>query len=386
MKICDLTFLYFPRGGGIKTYIDTKRAEYKKRNIDHCIIAPSTKKHDSVHIEVDGSTRVYYVPTMEITIQGVKYFFFRHFKDIEEILKKEMPHVIEIGDKFTTLFFHEKIKKLKKKIGAKVYVFSHERADNFINVAYDLYRKHSFANKIKNIFFLSFEKVLLKKFVDVADVVLCNSELTADELRPFAPGRVKIVSLGIEGSEFSREKYFDQKLRDELTENGKKKVLIHVGRIDKEKKIDLLVDFWKRIDCDRYSLVVVGGGTQESELKKIPCAKVTGYVKLEIVKKYLCASDLGVLVNDIEPFGLVALEMMAVGLPILGPDKGGLSGILKDHFSWRLPHNADAYIQALQEWEARDDKAELGKNALKEFNDHYTSSVMVDSLLSIYSA
>lgn len=384
MKICDITFLYFPRGGGIKTYIDAKRAEYKKMNIQHFIIAPETQASSAIRKEIEGSLSIYYVPSIKLSVNGVLYHIFKHFRYLQEILLEEKPDIIEIGDKFTTLFFYSKILTLKKILSAKIFVFSHERADNFIHIAYGLYKGHSFINAVKSYFFISFEKILMKKFTEVADEILCNSEFTAQEIRQYTTKPIHILSLGIEKEDFENNAYFDQTLRDKLSAFGEKKIIIHVGRLDKDKKIELLIDFAKKLDPKKYILIVVGGGSEENELKKIPCVFLTGYIKREEVRKYLSVADLGILVNNIEPFGLVALEMMASSLPILGPNQGGLFGILKESFAWKLSYSLSSYLGALQEWEKRNDKEIMKRNAREEFLVRYTSRSMVENLLKIY--
>jgi|SRR3989338_569453 len=384
MKICDITFLYFPRGGGIKTYIDTKRAEYKKMNIQHFIIAPETYASSAIRKETQGTLSLYYVPSIKLSVNGVTYYIFKHFKYLQEILLQEKPNIIEIGDKFTTLFFYSKILALKKILSAKIFVFSHERADNFMHVAYGLYRGHSFIKAVKSYFFISFENILMKKFTGAADEIICNSEFTAQEIRPYTTKPIHILSLGIEKEDFENNAYFDQTLRDKLSAFGEKKIIIHIGRLDKDKKIELLIDIAKKLDPKKYILVVVGGGSEEKEFKKILCVYLTGYIKREEVRKYLSIADLGILVNNIEPFGLVALEMMAISLPILGPNEGGLSGILKESFSWKLPYSLSSYLGALDEWEKRSDKKNMKRNAREEFLAHYTSTSMVENLLKIY--
>lgn len=386
MKICDLTFLYFPRGGGIKTYIDTKRKRLQTIGIQHCIIAPNTQETTRIRKEEKGLLRIYYLPSRRLLVNGVVYYLFTNFSDIEKVLTYERPQILEIGDKFTPLIFYKKLKKLTSRLGIKVFVFSHERADNFITTSLRLLRKHSVWNTIRFRFFLSLEKMLIKKFVGVADHIICNSGFTAEEIIPYTKKeKVHILSLGIDEESFDSKFSYDENLRKKLSENEKKKVLIHVGRLDREKRIELLRELAVKLDPKHYTFVVVGSGADENLLKKIPSVFVTGYRNQEEVKKYLFASDIGVLVNDKEPFGLVALEMMAASLPILGPCSGGLSEILKRTFAWKLPYDADAYLGALKEWEEFSHKEILKNNAHKEFMTFYTSKIMVENLLKIYS-
>lgn len=375
MKICDISALYYPHGGGIKTYIDNKRLIYKKRNTPHILLAPNVENMDKVEKVTDGSLTLYYLPSRKISFTGTPYYVFKDFDDIKKVLEEEKPEVIEIGDKMTTLFFKKRIQDLHKILDVKIFAFSHERADNFT--------KTVVGNKIIGSLLASF---VMKRFVDAVDYVITNSEFTAEEIhRRTTADKIFVVYLGIDSSGLSREEYFSQELRDKLSENGQKSLLIHVGRLDKDKKIDLLVRVAEKLDAEKYKLVIVGGGSHEKYIKDLPAVEFIGYVKYEKVKKHLAVCDLGILVNDIEPYGLVGLEMMAMELPVLGPNKGGLPSFLRPEFAWLLPYDPQAYLEALEEWsslspEEKKQKSQAAKNEVGKYSlDH-----MVDQILEIY--
>ena len=195
------------------------------------------------------------------------------------------------------------------------------------------------------------------------------------------------MELGIDAVDFIREKYFDAKLREQLSAGDKKNIIIHIGRLDKEKKIELLVEIAKKFDHEKFNLVVVGGGGHEDDLKAIKSVYFAGYVPYSEVKRYLAVSDLGILVNNIEPYGLVGLEMMAMGLPILGPNAGGLTTFLRKEFAWLLPFDSDSYLKALDDWleMADEEKSKKSQSAFLEARK-YSLEKMVDKLLSIYNS
>jgi len=385
MKICDITFLYFPRGGGIKTYIDSKNREYEKRGIEHVIIGPNEGKEAGVVKKKRGTTTLYKIASREIRSRGIIMYMFRHFSDIGTILEDERPDVLEIGDKMTTFFYGKKIRKMCRKIGIRVFVFSHERADNFIAEEYKLNRGGCVA-WIQRLYLNPFRRALMRRFVGAADAVVCNSEFTAQEVRPITKKPVHILRLGIQKEGFSKEKHFSNALYNQISCNGKKKVLIHVGRIDEDKKIGLLKEIVRKMDAKKFTLLLVGDGPEAEFFKKSKKVHFAGYVGEKDVRRYLAVSDLGILVNDIEPFGLVALEMMAMELPILGPNAGGLSGILEKGFSWKLPYDAQAYLLAMDEWYGVKNSEALGKKAREIFLKKYTSEAIVRNLLKIYKA
>jgi len=367
--------LYYPHGGGIKTYIDSKRLIYRKQNINHILIAPNFKNPGKLEKVQDGSLTTYYIPCLNITLFGTPYSIFSSFKPVAEIVEKEKVDVIEIGDKITTLLFKNKIKKLHQYGKVKIFGFSHERADNF---AKTVIGDNVIGRFVSNLF--------IKRFVGAVDAILTNSDFTGSEILKHSPSdKFFVICLGINVADFTKDKYYDQKLYNQLSENGKKSLLVHVGRLDKDKKIDLLFDFAAALDADKYKLVIAGGGAYENKLKNLPTVELIGYIPHEEVKKYLAVCSLGILVNDIEPYGLVGLEMMAMGLLILGPNQGGLTTFLRPEFSWLLPHRKSDYLAAFEEWEnlLEERKEKMSQAAVSQVQK-YTLEKMVEQLLNVY--
>ncbi|VAX31033.1 Glycosyltransferase, partial [hydrothermal vent metagenome] len=109
--------------------------------------------------------------------------------------------------------------------------------------------------------------------------------------------------------------------------NGEMKFL-YVGRISKEKNLELLADaFIETINrgfC--VDLVVVGDGPYRSELEErlsgYP-ALFTGFLEGEALSAIYASSDVFVFPSTTDTFGNVVLEAQASGLPVIVSDKGG---------------------------------------------------------------
>ncbi len=248
MKVCDISNLYYPHGGGIKTYIEDKRTVYRMRGIDHVLIAPNVEHTKELKTERNGSTVIYYMPCFKLTLFGTPYYIFSGFKKITEILKKEQPNIIELGDKTTTLLYKNSIRRLHHYFTTTIFAFSHERADNFSKTV-------TGSELIGGIM----GRIFLKRFIDSADVLLTNSAYTAEEMQPYvSTDTITVIKLGIDVTEFSKDTSYDAALYQRLSDKGTKTLLIHVGRLDTDKKIDLLVAMAAELDVKRYKLIIVG--------------------------------------------------------------------------------------------------------------------------------
>ncbi|MGV8145329.1 MAG: glycosyltransferase family 4 protein [Alkaliphilus sp.] len=146
---------------------------------------------------------------------------------------------------------------------------------------------------------------------------------------------LEIWDRGIDCKEYSPS-FKDEDLKHELLD-GRKKLLLYVGRIAHEKNLDILMKAihlvnWQRNDVQ---LVLAGDGPLANELKANAPDNVTfvGYKhSTELVKMYASA-DMFVFPSTTETFGNVVLEAMASGLPVIAPSSGGIKDNLIDNYN-----------------------------------------------------
>ncbi len=166
------------------------------------------------------------------------------------------------------------------------------------------------------------------------------------------PGKVRLAPCGVDLAKF---RPMDQKeVRRKLGLNGEK-VLLYVGRVEPLKGLDLLVETAAQIEAgeDKVRMMVVGGGGPgEPETDRVRrlaeerqvdgLIDFVGRVDHDELPLYYNAADVCVVPSFYESFGLVALESMACGTPVVASRVGGLptlvhhghTGYLK---SWRCP-------------------------------------------------
>lgn len=341
--------------------------------MEHIIIAPNSDNPQTERREMQGRVERYFLPARVIRFAGQKFFLFRKFSTIARVLNAHRPQIVEIADKVTAYFYGKKLLQLKRDFPFKIVVFNHERSDLYLESVLG-----KFASK-------KMHRWVLTPYCRIADGIICNSHFSAQEFVEFTTkAPLFILPLGIRSDWFSKEMFYDRKLRGHLSDNGKKLVVVHIGRLTPEKRVLLLRDIVLLLDPQRFVCVIVGDGPQAGFLRKCESVFFAGYGDADRVRRYLAASDVGVLVNDRESFGLVALEMMAAGLPILGPQKGGLSEILRDSFAYRLPADPQAYFRALLTLQDAELRQKMGRRARNFFLKKFTSDTMIASLLSFY--
>jgi glycosyltransferase involved in cell wall biosynthesis len=104
--------------------------------------------------------------------------------------------------------------------------------------------------------------------------------------------------------------------------------LLYVGRVSKEKNLEILVRVFKSLiqDYSGIHLVVVGDGhyleEMQQELAGTPCT-FTGYLQGEDLAAAYASCDLFLFPSTTDTFGNVVLEAQASGIPVIVTDLGG---------------------------------------------------------------
>lgn len=110
--------------------------------------------------------------------------------------------------------------------------------------------------------------------------------------------------------------------------NGATK-LLYVGRVSREKGLDLLGEAYRRLRRERedVELVVVGDGPYLDELRRkwadVPGVAFTGFVEGEELAALYASSDVFAFPSTTDTYGSVVLEAQAAGLPAVVTDQGG---------------------------------------------------------------
>jgi glycosyltransferase involved in cell wall biosynthesis len=137
-----------------------------------------------------------------------------------------------------------------------------------------------------------------------------------------------------------------------------KTIFLFVGRLDKEKKIDLWLEALSLIQRDDIQLAIAGNGAEMEELmalaKEFKLAnrvRFINYVRNEEVNSLLNSADVFVLASESESLSIASLEAMACGLPLLLADAFALPDLVTPEINGYLfkPNNAEdaAHYMAL---------------------------------------
>ena len=130
-----------------------------------------------------------------------------------------------------------------------------------------------------------------------------------------------------------------------------KSVVLFVGNLIKRKNVDSLLEAKKTASSDYY-LVIVGDGplfkklTKKVEDENIPDVIFTG--SRDDVDEIIPSCDVLILPSFSESFGLVLIEALACGKPVIGSDVGGITEIINDDVGLLVnPNNVSSIAKAI---------------------------------------
>ena len=104
-------------------------------------------------------------------------------------------------------------------------------------------------------------------------------------------------------------------------------IVLHVGRLAREKNLDVLIEAWahaRKLLGQRATFVVAGEGPLARRIAaRLPFVRLLGFLPREDLATLYASADLCVFPSRTETCGLVALEAMASGVAVIAADAGG---------------------------------------------------------------
>ncbi|HEY97266.1 MAG TPA: glycosyltransferase family 1 protein [Dehalococcoidia bacterium] len=163
------------------------------------------------------------------------------------------------------------------------------------------------------------------------------------------PDKIGVVPCGVNRELFQIMDKQEARLKLDLDDE---KILLFVGRIDPLKGVEQLLKAVSRLkDTANPRLIIIGGDDDDNdaikrlkeiteEMDLIDRVAFKGMIKHKELPLYYNAADVTVVPSYYESFGLVALESLACGIPVVAADVGDMRNIIRQgETGYVLPHN-----------------------------------------------
>lgn len=358
MHIADITMFYAPASGGVRTYLDAKHRRLSvKPGIRHSLLIPG--KHLS---ERDG---VFTVPAPALPF-GKGYRFPLRLAPWRNVLQDLQPDLIEVGDPYLTAWA---ALDARRQLDVPVIGFYHSDLPLLVS------------NRMGHWVTTNVEAYVSRLYSNF-DRVLAPSQVMADKLIGLGVRNVFVQPLGVDLQTFHPSAR-DPELRAELGIAEDTRLLIFAGRGSKEKNLPVLLGCMKRLGA-HYHLLLVG-----SSMPAVVPDNVTvidEFCPASQVARLMASADALLHAGDQETFGLVILEAMASGIPVVAVAAGAFKEIVTPQCGVLcLPDHPLAMANAVRELFSLGSTV-LGKQARSHVERHYAWDAVVNSLLGHYRA
>ena len=168
--------------------------------------------------------------------------------------------------------------------------------------------------------------------INKSDIVTCVSKSLMEDTREFfgIKREIKVIPNFIDIDKYARKHYLCQ---GNMLAQDDEKIIVHVSNFRPLKRIiDVLKIFEKINQKINSKLIMVGDGPDKKKAKEFLRKnnlknKVIFLGKTSEVDEILCSSDLFLLPSEKESFGLAALEAMALKVPVISTNTGGLKDL-----------------------------------------------------------
>jgi alpha-1,6-mannosyltransferase len=369
VRVLDLTTLYLEGAeSGVNTYLQEKARYFSTRpDIEHVLILPGAKTEQQQLFD----SRLHTIRSPRLP-SNPEHRVLTGFGEVRRLLREERPTVVEVDCAY-----------LLGKVANKALASQDVPIVGFYHVHLPTFIARPSASRFSRRL-ASVAESCAWRYVDycyqhVDRLVVASTDLRA-RLAERGFDRLDVVPLGVNVDLFQPPS---------TRERVGPTTILYVGRLSLEKKVDVLIEAFKRISQrGHYRLQIAGGGPYAKRLERV----AGGYPGIEFLGKQAHGPELAALYAqaDIfanpspnETFSLTTLEGMSADLPAVVIDQGGPRDLIPpglgelaapddvDDFAAKLEHVA----QHLDDYTGR---------CRAHVLEHYTWARTFERLLEVY--
>jgi glycosyltransferase involved in cell wall biosynthesis len=187
------------------------------------------------------------------------------------------------------------------------------------------YLSAKWGNSLCRRFLLSYIRVWDRIAADRPDVLIANSCYTKKRIEKYYHRQAKVIYPGVDlGENFDREALKDKCLQE-------KKYFLVVSRLTQSKNVSLVTEAFRKL---QFPLIVIGEGYDAKSIQKCAGGDITflGYQSDKEVARYMANAQALIFPAE-DDFGIVAVEAMQLGTPVIALGKGGALETVKEGIS-----------------------------------------------------
>ena len=380
MKILFISDVYYPRINGVSTSIKSFKENLEQLGHEVRLIAPEYNNHlcSEKWIKRVPSFQVPYDPEDRL----MNYF---ELKKLKKWVESEKFDLIHIHTPFMAHYFGLNLRKTLSIPCIETY---HTFFEDYL---------HHYIPWLPEKFGRRFARWVSRRQCNSVDGVVVPSKPMLDVLTQYGIDKpMSVIPTGIDKHFLTKRNSDVFKLNYQLPMN--KKILLYVGRVAKEKNIEFLLHVVKNISREYKDilLLITGEGPADKDLNlKIKEFGIHEFVKRlpyldrgnELPQCY-SAADVFVFSSKSETQGIVPLEAMAQGTPVVAIAEMGIASVIKNNEgAFATKDNLEEFVSCVKKLISNDKlHASQSKKAYKYVKENWAASVQAEKVVSFYKA
>ena len=226
-----------------------------------------------------------------------------------------------------------------------------------------------------------------KKIITISE----KNKKLVEECFPFAKDKVVLIPNGYDAGRFYLENCSREEVLRELgIDEQFEKIVCFAGKFAHFKGIDILLNAAKEYEDDKTCTLLAGSGELFGEMQELAKRLNLRHVKFlgnqthDVLRKIYNIADVSLAPSRNEPFGLVVVEAMACGAPVIGTNDGGIKDIITDETGILIdPEDSKGLASAILN--VLSGKKQFDRKKVAEYAiNHYSNDNFIQDLVEVY--
>jgi alpha-1,6-mannosyltransferase len=303
MHLVDTTLFYSPTSGGVRRYLNAKHAWLQAHGVhEHSLLVPGPASHlRRGDVSTISGWRLPGTFNYRLPLSTRRW---------RQMLADLEPDLIEAGDAFHPAWCAAQVARARD---VPLIGFFHSHLGQVIGRRLGKGAEGAIARYLRLLY-------------SRCDLVLAPSRVMCEYLAHIGVRRAELQPLGVDTEVFTPERRrLDLRRSLHLRENSR--LLVYAGRFSEEKNVDILRQAMARLGAP-YHLLLIGGYRRR---RIDPNVTLLPYRRDSIeLAGWLASCDALIHAGSSETFGLVVIEAMACGRPVVGVRAGALPELIDE--------------------------------------------------------
>lgn len=239
----------------------------------------------------------------------------------------------------------------------------------------------------------SFGKYCRKAINECDKIITISKKNNQVVLENFPEAENKCITLknGYDTNVFYLKKFEKQSVLNEFNIHKKyDKIVLFAGRLTENKGIDVLLNATKKYENGKILTIIAGGGGLLEELKsqvaklKLKDVVFVGDQSQENLNKLYNIADVLAVPSRIEGFGLVAIEALACGTPVVATNKGGMTDFINDEVGALVDVEDDVMLEKEISKILNEEKIFNREKLSNYAKENYSQEAVTKDLIDVY--